>query len=286
MEKMSKFDITEVKGILGFDNDQNLGFVRITPEIAEQLLKYNKHNRPMQSTRVKEYANDMEHGKWCLSESVIGFGNDGVLTNGQTRLQACIQSNTSFQSIVCTCLEQNIHMDTGNTRRVVANIMLNGEVDSYINPNANSLKTVLEVIRISNNKQRVTAEPVVEFCKRYGYYIDSAYNNGLLTLQGSERGLFRVQIAAAFLAATMNHVDKTALMRIRTVLTSGMTSDPSEEIIIRWRTQLIKLSSGIGSQSAVNTKQIYLGTQHVIYCISNNKKTKSILTDKEYYPAL
>lgn len=278
---MSK--INEIKKILGMKSNENLKIVTITPEIADKLLMYNTHNRPRQLKRIKEYTADMKIGKWVLSESCIGFDSNGVLTNGQTRLEACINANAEFESIVCTCLEQNTHIDTGNVRKVVDNIILNGDADDYINVNASSLKVVCELLRLKNYNQRVTAEPVIEFCKQYGKFIDKAYDNGLLSMRGQTTGLFKAQIAAAFLVALMNGVDVTTLAHIRTVLTSGMCKSSNDEIIIRWRDKLLSFN---GTSSNVIKKQIYLGTQDVINSVYTGKSKKKITTDTEWYPIL
>lgn len=278
-------NIAKIRSLLGMQST-NTAIVTITPETANKLLQFNTHNRPVNNKRVKEYEADIRNGKWCLSESVIGFSADGVLTNGQTRLLACINADKSFDSIVCTCLEQSIHMDTGNVRKVIDNIILNGDADNYINVNANSLKVVCEIIRMKNGQARVAPETVVNFCKSYGSFIDKAYDCGLIAMNGTEKGLFRVQIAAAFLVALMNGVESSTLTHIRTLLTSGMTSEESEQVIINWRTSLVRLSSGAGTNSKVNRRQIYLGTQHMIHSIDTGKGGKRIKTDVEYYPVL
>jgi hypothetical protein len=223
---------------------------------------------------------DMTKGKWCLSESVIGFDKEGVLTNGQTRLEACVNSGVTITSIVCTVLEQNIHMDTGNVRKVIDNIILNGDADNYINVNYNSLKVVCELNRLCNGNQRVTPEPVVEFCKKYGKYIDEAYDAGLLSLSNNSSGLSRALIAAAFLAAYLNGVDITTLAHVKTVLSSGIVSEDNDTIIILWRDKLMKFA---GDNKNVTRRQIYFGTQSVINSVHTGKSLKRIHTDCEYY---
>lgn len=276
-------DLAEIKKILGMKENEDLAIVTITPDMANRLLKFNTHNRPKQINRVREYTDDMKAGKFCLSESAIGFDSDGVLTNGQTRLQACVEANVPFKSIVCTVLEQNIHMDTGNVRKIIDNIILNGAAEGYIRVNENSLKTVCELLRQNNSKRvRITSEPVVAFCKKYGKYIDEAYDAGLLRLTGTTNGLNRVQIAAAFLSAYINGVDLDVLKSIRDKITTGIiTSD--EQIIRTWSLKLIKMASrsGVGTLDVRN--QIYCGTTFVIYAIANNTGSKAIRTDINKY---
>lgn len=273
-------NIERIKKLVGMSYNSDVAIVTITPAIAEELLKYNTHNRPRQERRIKEYIADMQKGKWVLSESAIGFDKDGVLTNGQTRLEACVKSGKSFQTILCTVLEQNIHMDTGNVRRVIDNIILNGDADELICVNRVSLSTVCDVLRIIGH-QRVTPEPVIEFCQKYGKYIDNAYNNGLLINTGNVSGLFKVSIASAFLVACINDVDLSLLMHIREVLTTGITTDEKDTIIIRWRDKLISMN---GSGTTACKKMLYYGTQDLIHTLEHNKKRKIVKTDTEWYP--
>lgn len=272
----------EIKQLLGMSESENTAIVTITPKIAKQLLEYNTHNRPRQESRIRDYAEDMKKGKWYLSESAIGFDADGVLTNGQTRLEACTIANVSFESIVCIVLEQNIHMDTGNVRKVVDNIVLNEAVSEYMNVNQNSLKVVCELIRIKNCNKRVTPEPVVEFCRKYGMWIDKAYEEGLLILQNSNApGLSRVQTAAAFLIAYINGVDISKLKHIRTVLTNGISSDNNDIVIIGLRDKLMRMSS---NKSTADRKIVYLATQSCINSYINRRCLRVIHTDREYFP--
>lgn len=274
-------NVDKIKKLVGMDPDKDVDIVTITPDIAEELLKYNTHNRPRQEKRIREYVDDMQKGKWVLSESAIGFDRSGVLTNGQTRLEACIKSGKTFQTILCTVLEQNIHMDTGNVRRVIDNIILNGDADTLICVNRVSLSTICDVLRITGHNKRVTPEPVVEFCKRYGSYIDKAYNNGLLVNTGNVSGIFKVSIASAFLAACINKVDLSLLMHIREVLTSGMATNNSDQLIIRWRDKLISMN---GSSTTAYKKILYYGTQDLIHTLECSKSKKTVKVDTEWYP--
>lgn len=275
--------VQNIKGLLEMNSDCNLKQVEITPEIATELLKYNTHNRPRQKKREKDYAKDMEEGKFKLQESMISFDNDGVLTNGQTRLHACISANKSFPATVCIGLNQSIHMDTGKTRNMVDNIQLNGAVDEYINANNHSIKTVTALLRFKNYRQRIRGEEVITFCKQYGNIIDSAYDAGLLNLKGSQQYLFKSEIAAAFLVAMMNGADRTELMHIRSVLTSGQSLSKQDEIITHLRDKLLIWGASGHASTNITRKQIYYGTQHVIYTYINKNKTKAIRTDIEYY---
>jgi len=67
----------------------------ISPKIAQQMLKANKHNRPINWKRVERYADLMAKGKWQLTPQGIIFDKDGNLLTGQQRLWAIVYADTS-----------------------------------------------------------------------------------------------------------------------------------------------------------------------------------------------
>ena len=273
---------TKIRKILGLGN-KDLGIVTITPDMAQELLAFNTNNRPRQMNYEREYAEDMLENKFHISESVIGF-NDGVLTNGQTRLQACIASGREFETIVYLKLVQNIHMDTGKGRSDVDNIRLNKAVSEYIDDNASSIKTVKALIRTCKSKPRVRVEEIVQFCKDNSEAINKASEFGLLNLTGGKKYVFKVEIAAGFLAAAINGVAMEDLAHVREIITYGRSTDERDIVVLSFRDNIHTLCGNGGAASGSVRKQLYYGTQHAIYSYVNNTKAKVSKLDSEYYP--
>lgn len=67
----------------------------ITPEMAQDLLKHNKSNRPINWRKVQEYAEIMKQNQWELTAQGIVLDETGNILTGQKRLWAVIYSNTS-----------------------------------------------------------------------------------------------------------------------------------------------------------------------------------------------
>lgn len=273
--------VQDIRKILGIDTECNLAEVVITPKMARELIKYNTNNRIRQKQREKEYIADMKENKFVVAESMIGFNAAGELTNGQSRLYACIESNKEFTAVVYMKLEQNIHMDTGRTRKTVDNIKLSGALKNICNDNSNSIMTVKALLRVSKSSSRVRDEEVVDFCKKHAKIIDKTYELGLLSLNGGKKAVFKVEIAAALLSAAINGVDMDTLVHIRNMLTEGMSVDNRDKIILNYREKAFEL---YGSNSGSVRKQLYFGAQHMIYVYTNKMKTTSIKMDSEYYP--
>ena len=67
----------------------------ITPTIAKDMLRRNPHNRPINWSKVEEYAETMRVGRWRLHDQGIMLDTaDNVLT-GQKRLWAVIKAGVN-----------------------------------------------------------------------------------------------------------------------------------------------------------------------------------------------
>jgi len=109
--------------------------VRITPEIARTIKqKHSKHNRQISTTKVKEYADYMETGRWYLNGEALIFNHNGILENGYHRLDAVIKSNTptKFKVTVSDDLN-NIYSvyDQHNKRSLKAMLVINHHMKYY-----------------------------------------------------------------------------------------------------------------------------------------------------------
>lgn len=66
-------------------------------EIIDSLLAMNTNNRPVKDTVVKAYMQDIQDGRWFLTNQGIGVDENGVLVDGQHRLLAI--KNCGYPSI-------------------------------------------------------------------------------------------------------------------------------------------------------------------------------------------
>lgn len=100
----------------------------ITPQMAEEMLKGNVHNRPMSETHVRELMREMESGRWKLNGDTICF-NGKCLLDGQHRLEACRRSGVPFTSLVVEGLPDDVFdtKDCGKRRSASDTLALRGE---------------------------------------------------------------------------------------------------------------------------------------------------------------
>lgn len=95
--------------------------VTMTPAAAARLLEQNIGNRRVSRTKVEEYKRQMVAGTWYLNGSTIGVSSTGVITDGQHRLIACVESGKSFPVILVQGLDYEqsfLTVDTGKSRSI------------------------------------------------------------------------------------------------------------------------------------------------------------------------
>lgn len=90
----------------------------ITPAMARALLERDSKNRPIRKRRVDEFATEMRGGTWQLNGETIKIAVNGDVLDGQHRLCACVQSNTSFQTVIVYDLPTDVFktIDNGSVR--------------------------------------------------------------------------------------------------------------------------------------------------------------------------
>lgn len=72
----------------------------VDPSLAKILLEANVRNRPISPPHVRSLARDMLNGTFRLTHQGIALDRDGRLVDGQHRLSAIIESNTTQRMTV------------------------------------------------------------------------------------------------------------------------------------------------------------------------------------------
>jgi len=106
----------------------------ITPEIAKELLKFNKFNRPYQEKTMLRYYVDMMNDLWITETGEsIKISKKGNLLDGQHRLYALIKANKPYTFLIISELDEDImpFIDTGKSRSYNDCLAMNG-VKNYV----------------------------------------------------------------------------------------------------------------------------------------------------------
>lgn len=88
----------------------------VTPEMAKEYLKLNTSNRTLRTSKVRAYARDMLNGTWQLTGQGITISKDGVLLDGQHRLEAIVLANKPIDMLVVTEADNTYMYDCGLKR--------------------------------------------------------------------------------------------------------------------------------------------------------------------------
>jgi hypothetical protein len=90
----------------------------VSPALAAELLSKNTANRAVNKRAVARYAEAMKRGVWRIGNDAICVGLDGVLLNGQHRLNAVVESGVTVKMLFRSGVEQGdlFAMDQGNKR--------------------------------------------------------------------------------------------------------------------------------------------------------------------------
>lgn len=102
---------------------------KITPTIAKQYLARNTRNRNINRTVVKHYADMMKSGKWHIdADTPIKIGTDNSLLDGQHRLMAIVDSNTTQTMSIRTGCDPHAqqYMDRGRKRSLADDLHIQG----------------------------------------------------------------------------------------------------------------------------------------------------------------
>jgi hypothetical protein len=116
---------------------ENIRTERIGPAQAEKYLEKNTRNRKLSSLVVSKYADLMRKGEWHFDGSPVRFDTDGNVIDGQHRLWAVIESDTTQRFLVIDGLGKDTFatIDTGKSRSF-------GDILSIDHPNLSSINQV------------------------------------------------------------------------------------------------------------------------------------------------
>lgn len=92
--------------------------VTVTPGLAAELLKRNPDNRNIRPVKAGQFAADMRAGRWAFNGEPIIISRDGLINDGQHRLTAIIEANTSVPMLFVFGVEREARLtvDQGAAR--------------------------------------------------------------------------------------------------------------------------------------------------------------------------
>jgi len=145
-------------------------FVFVTPDMAEELLRYNPDNRNISAQTVAAYKRDVEHDRWVPSHEGIGINLSGNMFDGQHRGLAIVEANKGWPLwIVFNVLDEaKFVADSGKKRPTAERIQM--VVDPSLgNRTSGFLKALM---RGTANRARFSDSEIVEFSIKWQHVSD------------------------------------------------------------------------------------------------------------------
>lgn len=88
----SKLSAPAAPGLLSQWKGLKVGFIEITPKLAEAWLKHNVKNRKLKDDSGNLYARDIKNGNWLVTHQGVAFNDRHELIDGQHRFEAVIRA--------------------------------------------------------------------------------------------------------------------------------------------------------------------------------------------------
>ena len=245
--------------------------VLITPELASKWLQNNLLNRNISQRQVDKIVSEMRAGNWRLTHQGIAFYSDGVLADGQHRLEGIVQSGLSQTMLVTTGLERidATGIDQHRPRSVVDTIKISRGSD-WINKDAVAISRYL----LSNSGSKIPT--VTEICNFAEYNKDSIqFCTSCFTIR--RRGLSASTVMAAVVLADMNQADRADLSLFVSILLSGMATSPFQGAAIRLREWLMRAPTR--GQADVDAN--HLRTQRALQAFINRQPITKLYLPSE-----
>ena len=219
----------------------------ITPAKAAILLKKNGNNRSIKKTSVKAYANDMKAGNW--SEDVatpIAIDDEGVLRDGQHRLNAIIESGVAVKMWVCRGVASDGLYDGGITRSIPDQISISRpDLDCSYHSNRYVAFARYFITKASGDgRRKVTANEIIDFTDNHKETLDAFFSYVPL------KHVAKLTMASTYVAlftAYCDGIDLTEIAKFFEILCSGMSTSEKEFPIIAFRNYLTNIEGYIST---------------------------------------
>jgi len=129
----------------------------VTPSVAEDLLKRNVRNRPLNKRHYESIGETMTCGDYVLNGETIIIGSDNNVLDGQHRLHGCIYSGKPFVTLIVRGIDPEAFdtIDAGRARKTGEVLAIEGEANS--NAVAGAVSQFVQFVDCGGRMQSGTA---------------------------------------------------------------------------------------------------------------------------------
>jgi hypothetical protein len=252
------------------------GFLlNVTPETAQQWLKHNDYNRPLNQRLVEKYARQMRAGKWRRTHQGIAFDSRGMILDGQHRLMAIVRSGQVIPMLIFLNENLTVHesIDGGKTRSLLDVVRLEIRDNTIKNRHIYVVKAMWAGRSCVSQNDRTAAEVSNLLC----YF----YKPVCFAVELLERSCVENNVVMGVIARAYQTVSQERLIEFCTILRSGEGSHPSTKMILQFRDWLLRLKDN----REATRREIYKRTEIILNAFLNNAVTCDLFSDyKELFP--
>jgi hypothetical protein len=108
--------------------------IELSPEKAEEFLRFAHPNRTISKNLVDRYAREMAADNWRVNGETIVISNHGRVLDGQHRLQSIVNSGVSIWTFLVTGIEESSMntFDTGRARSAADILNMTGHANAKV----------------------------------------------------------------------------------------------------------------------------------------------------------
>lgn len=250
--------------------------VLVTPELAQEYLDRNTHNRKLRKTRTEKLARDMRAGNWRETHQGIAFDESGTLLDGQHRLAAVAESGCSLRMLVTWGVqrESQVNMDDHAPRSFADALSLAGVGDGSItNRTVATARCMMRAGR-AGGTNTVTKDELASFIEDHAEAIGFAED----CFRGHNKKLVSAPIKAA-IAVALYHEDAERLRHFAQVYGSGMGEGVQDSAAIVLRNHVYADPSQ--TRAEAGRALLYKKTLRAIKYFVNRAKTSRVTSQGE-----
>ncbi|MFW5871503.1 MAG: hypothetical protein ACOCUT_00200 [bacterium] len=253
--------------------------LKITPDFARYLISGNEKNRPISNSNTRKYATDICKDNWHETNIGIGIYYDGVIADGQHRLQAVIDTGKSITSLVVfnLSLEAGIAIDDGKKRSTKDRAHL---LYKYP-PTTFALQVANYTLGEHGLQGKISSTQEINFINKHLETLEeiSAIRNKYPKTKGVSVSYIAAAVFTALNADDSVRIGKNVAYDFLEVLFGKIPEkDKCEEVPFRLREWLITNTT---SEKGNSRRMAYLLTQRALNYFVNGKIVKNFAISKD-----
>lgn len=265
-------------------HNMKLKVVILDPATAAQFLEKNHpNNRKKKWGKIEMYANDMRAKMWRLNHQAIAFDEDGFMTDGQNRCEACILADAEVPITIISGVPRNgiFGVDQNSVRTVADVARIKGDPLPF---GATNYAGCARKMMTGNKYYVVTHQELLAFAKTNKEALAFAFDCLPKNIRGLTHAALRAVIARAFYHG--NHKKVRDFCRI---YLSGIPDDPEKDVAaIRLRNfMLMSIGGKRGSKTGMRVQPnvLYAKSENALKNFIDRKFIDKIYeTSKEMFP--